>query len=716
MLGTLESLVEPSLLTCDSGVTVWGNLAARNLLGLGRESQSPQIFLSSEHSLPALISAAEAECQRGSVSLRSALVVRLPSREHIRLPVLIQPLGPFESPGRVWWILLDVMGRSKEDTSLLLLRSLESLPIAIYLADREFHIRYVNPAFEALSGRSRSEVLGTDARRLRSNRIDSIQLWDQWSTLGAGRPWQGCILDRRPDGGLFDSDLTVVPLLDSDNRTHAYFALQRDMTGKRWSETEHLDRLARLESAVRRQEDELARIREISQLLHEQLDREETLRLILVAVTAGDGFRFNRAFLLLVDENEPVLRGSMAVGPSNQEEAGRIWGELGRLRRGETLRETLRAYRRGSEKDEGADAAVNSLVRNLEIAMCEEDCSVIQSLQDERPRLVNRWGETSPTDDRIFEQLGNEQFAILPMQRDGRPVGVVIVDNAITRRPIETEDLEVLDLFAEQAAIAITNASLHEEVSRHLIEREMAYAELEAQHKRLVEAEKLAALGKMAAIVAHEIRTPLACIGGYARSLLSRMQADAGSRGDLDIIVDEVQRLESVIEDLLYYAKPREPRRRPVNIEKLIESVLARFELMVVEDGVELERRYVTDAPEISVDERMVRQVLINVINNAVEAMASETGSAAAGQEPCNRLLIQTRIGEGLFSIDIEDTGIGIPNEQHKHIGEPFVSSKPRGTGLGLYISKRIVDDHDGTFSIVSRVGEGTRVSIGLPM
>ena len=716
LIGTLESLIEPSLLCLNVGEAVWGNLAARNLLGLRRGVQSPDEFLLESSALSALIAKAEACCRAGRFAHHSTLSLRLPTREHIRLPVSVQPLG---WPGRshsAWWILLDVMGRAREDTSLLLLRGLESLPIAAYLADRNFQIRYVNPAFEELSGRSRSEVLGADARRLRSNRIDSALLWDLWSTLSAGRPWQGSILDRRPDGGLFDSDLTVVPLLDVESHPHAYFGLQRDMTGKRWSEAEHLQRLDRLETAVHRQEDELARIREISELLHEQLDREETLRLILVAVTAGDGFRFNRAFLLLAEEGEPVLRGSMAVGPSNQEEAGRIWSELARLPRGETLRQTLRAYRRGSEPDELTDAEVNRLVRSLEIPFCEEESSVIQAVREEQPRLVNRWGETTPADDRVFEHLGNEQFAVLPMLRDHRPVGAVIVDNAITRRPIETEDLEVLDLFAEQAAIAITNASLHEEVSRHLIERETAYAELEAQQKRLVEAEKLAALGRMATIVAHEIRTPLACIGGYARSLVARMPSEGPAQADLGIIVDEVQRLESVIEDLLYYAKPLEPRCRPADINQLIEAVLTRFELMVTEGDVVLERQFDPDAPQADVDERMLRQVLINIINNAVEAMAVGWDAPEAQSDRAKRLVIRTRAEDGILAIEVEDTGIGIPADRRKQIGEAFVSGKPRGTGLGIYISKRIVDDHNGTFRIDSRAGEGTTVTIELPL
>ncbi len=720
----LESLVEPSLLCHPDGRTVWGNLAARGLLGLPEGVCDPAGFLVNPETLVRLLEEAEAARGHEKGAHRAMLSIRFPSREVTHLSASIQPLCLGQS-GILWWLVLDMAGHSAVDTGLALLRGIENITTAVYLCDRNGRIRYVNRAFEAMTGQARDTVLGADARQLRSNRMETSLLHAMWAAAYAGQPWQGQVVDRRPDGGLFDSDLTILPLLNPEGLPEVFFCVQRDMTGQRWPESERLERLNRLETSVRRQEEELGRIREISQLLHEQLDREETLHLILIAVTAGEGFRFNRAFLLLADESGSVLRGSIAVGPANQEEAGRIWSELSRLPQGQTLRETLRAYRHSTAHKEETDPEVNRFVQELVISFEQEDSSLIHALREERPLLVNQGDDNSESDRAVFERLGCEQFAVLPMLRDHRPVGAVIVDNAITRSPINEEDLEVLDLFAEQAAIAITNASLHEEVSQHLTEREVAYAELESQHQRLAESEKLADLGKMAAIVAHEIRTPLACIGGYARGLARRMPDDDAGQGDLAVITEEVQRLEQVVEDLLYYAKPRDPKRRPTDINQTLEGVLGRLEGVLEESGLGLDLSLDPTLPSVRADERLIRQVLINVIGNAVESFPERDFTSRPGGQPESegpeqpgdrRLSIQTHADDGWITIAVRDSGDGIPERGIADIQKAFVSSKPRGTGLGLYISKRIMDDHNGTLKIRSEENVGTTVTIGLPV
>jgi len=219
--------------------------------------------------------------------------------------------------------------------------------------------------------------------------------------------------------------------------------------------------------------------------------------------------------------------------------------------------------------------------------------------------------------------------------------------------------------------------------------------------ERANQQERLASLGKVVAGVAHEIRNPLTSISCYIQLW---QKTHSPSPKSIKTIHEEVTRLESLVAQLLYFAKPAEVRFTPCDINQLVEKVLqfftdihlARFKI-ITEPGEEL--------PRALVDPEQIERVLMNVIFNACQAM-SEGGA----------LKIRTSYDamENTVIVSISDTGCGISEEDLKRLFDPFFSTREKGTGLGLAIAYEIIQAHGGQIKVESRVGEGTTFHICL--
>jgi PAS domain S-box-containing protein len=225
--------------------------------------------------------------------------------------------------------------------------------------------------------------------------------------------------------------------------------------------------------------------------------------------------------------------------------------------------------------------------------------------------------------------------------------------------------------------------------------------QLEAE---VLQAGQLAALGRMAAHISHEIKNPLMLIGGFARQVLKGLdQEPQKSREKLRIIVDEIGRLEDFLAEVGSYAKLSEPRKQAGDLNALIQEVCDRLAPVIQESGISLSLKLDPHLPQMRFDPVYLRQVFLNVAKNAVEAMAD--GGA---------LTITSGLREGRLLVQIADTGKGIPPEDQDKIFQPFFSTKSKGTGLGLAISRKITEAHQGEITIDSETGRGTRVNIFL--
>lgn len=260
-----------------------------------------------------------------------------------------------------------------------------------------------------------------------------------------------------------------------------------------------------------------------------------------------------------------------------------------------------------------------------------------------------------------------------------------------------------------------------ERLNRELLEKserlERAYQELQHAQERLVRSEKLVAIGKMSAKVAHEIRNPLSAIHLNAELLEDEIQHLQGASkeeaaGLLTAIKAQVQALAELTEEYLRFARMPEPKLTPEAINEIVAELVEFLKPEGAERGVNLEVRLSPDLPLTLVDRHQLRQALLNIARNAFEAMAD--GGC---------LLIETRRtgrgspgDEGLVEVSLTDTGCGIPPEHRDRIFEPFFTTKDQGTGLGLTITRQIVEQQGGTITCESVPGKGTTFTISLPL
>jgi PAS domain S-box-containing protein len=228
--------------------------------------------------------------------------------------------------------------------------------------------------------------------------------------------------------------------------------------------------------------------------------------------------------------------------------------------------------------------------------------------------------------------------------------------------------------------------------------------ERKRMEEELLRSERLAVLGKMAAHIGHEIKNPLMLIGGFARQVLKEIAQDPQKNQEkLQIIVDEVKRLEDFLVEVGSYAKFSEPQKSLGNLNALIQETCQRLEPALLEKNIELLVELDPNLPEILFDPAHMRQVILNIAKNGIEAMG-----------PGGTLTVATGRQEARVFVQISDTGAGIPPEIQEKIFQPFFSSKSKGSGLGLAISQKIIEAHQGEITIDSEPQKGTRVTIFL--
>ncbi|OGR30799.1 MAG: hypothetical protein A2139_07280 [Desulfobacca sp. RBG_16_60_12] len=222
--------------------------------------------------------------------------------------------------------------------------------------------------------------------------------------------------------------------------------------------------------------------------------------------------------------------------------------------------------------------------------------------------------------------------------------------------------------------------------------------------EELLRSERLSALGRAAAHINHEIKNPLMLIGGFARQVLKDLPGDLEKdKEKLQIMVDEVQRLESFLAEVGSYAKISEPQKRLGDLNALVQETCHRLEPAIQEKGITLRLELDHDLPQVRFDPLHLRQVILNIAKNGIEAMP-EGGTLT---------MVSGRQAGGVF-VQISDTGEGMPPEILEKIFQPFFSTKPKGSGLGLAISQKIMEAHQGKITIESEPGKGSRVTLFL--
>ena len=223
-----------------------------------------------------------------------------------------------------------------------------------------------------------------------------------------------------------------------------------------------------------------------------------------------------------------------------------------------------------------------------------------------------------------------------------------------------------------------------------------------ARHKRL------AALGKLSAGIAHEIRNPLSSIRGLAQFVYNSFSKTDERKEDLNTIIQEVDRLNKLVVQVLDFAKLKKPNLIPFSLNDLIRKIAELFKLEIKDKQIKFSLELSPDISQIQADEDQVRQILMNVIINAIQAIPKK-GEIKIKTEKC---LLR---GEPAIKLIIEDSGIGIPEKDFNQIFDPFFSTKDKGSGLGLSIVYKLIEAHQGEIKVESKEGEGTKFVIFLP-
>jgi two-component system, NtrC family, sensor kinase len=240
------------------------------------------------------------------------------------------------------------------------------------------------------------------------------------------------------------------------------------------------------------------------------------------------------------------------------------------------------------------------------------------------------------------------------------------------------------------------------------LERKVAEraAEMRAIQTQMLQAEKLAAIGKLAAGVAHEINNPLTGVLTNASLLLQDTPAGDPDRADLQTIVDETMRCRKIVKGLLEFSRQAKPQTQPLELNQVIEDVLGLVKNQASFRNIVLEMALDPDLPAVMADRDQMRQVVLNIVLNAAEAMPGG-----------GRLRLASTFDRaaGRARIEAKDTGSGIPEEIQARMFEPFYTTKKTGTGLGLAIAYGIVEEHKGRLRVDSAPGRGTTMIIELP-
>ncbi len=251
------------------------------------------------------------------------------------------------------------------------------------------------------------------------------------------------------------------------------------------------------------------------------------------------------------------------------------------------------------------------------------------------------------------------------------------------------------------------NESVTVGVFKDMREKRGIERELHKTREALVQAEKLAAMGRLTSQIAHELNNPIYGIMNTLELLKTEVPPGSKRRSLLELSLAETVRLSEMLRNMLSFSKPEQEKRMPVKINELIEGILLVMEKQMREANVRVTTAFSDDIPEIMASANQIRQVVLNVVKNAKESMPSG-----------GTLFVRTLPGNGNVRIIIKDTGVGIPEAFKDKIFEAFFTTKQkvRGAGLGLSVCYGIVKGHGGEMSVESEVGKGTAFIISLPV
>ncbi|MEI9478317.1 MAG: GAF domain-containing protein [Deltaproteobacteria bacterium] len=400
--------------------------------------------------------------------------------------------------------------------------------------------------------------------------------------------------------------------------------------------------------------------------LMETLDIDEILRLVLEGVTKNIGF--DRARLYLVNEKKNILECKMAVGVDEDR--------------------------------------IKGVVLSLE----QSDSVVARSIFERKPFVIPDAQNDPRVNPIMKEKFNLHSLIVIPLFAKDRALGAIAADHIEPGKNITKQTLESVMTFAQQAGLAIHNAFMYQELktfSRQMEEKiQRTTADLRKTEAQLIRSEKLAALGQLAAGIAHEIRNPLTSINILIHSLREKPSDEEHHREDLRVIEEEIHRINEIVGQFLRFAKPAPPLLQEADVLSLFEETLQLLKPQIEKQRISVQKEFHSLPPTV-LDREQMKQVILNLLLNALQAMPGGGRLRLSGQVLEDNRWIQ---------LSVQDTGVGIPPEDMNKLFDPFFSTKEGGVGLGLSIAHRIIDQHRGKIQMESTPGQGTLFTLWLPI
>jgi two-component system, NtrC family, sensor histidine kinase HydH len=521
-----------------------------------------------------------------------------------------------------------------------------------------------------------------------SEKMDSISSF-MCIALNFKGPYQGrlCVYEKIPLGGeaapLFtEDDLSVLSTIGNIIAN----SLENALTFQK------IEGLARKNERMVRN---LSALYQIDSAMMTSTSLKDLPQIILEAITLKEGLGFNRAILFLADEDRKILtpmawsiQRESNQDPSLEKQEGLPGNKLS----GFLVSQAAQMRNTRQEADQG--------VHTIKVPLTKDSGILARTFLEGKTFLIDHISEDPRINKELAERLSLDSFASIPIYAKDKVVGVIEVDNFMDNHPITEEDLYLLSMLSHQAGLALENARLYAFI-------EKTNEELKVVRERLIDSEKMVAIGEMASGLAHEIRNPLVSIGGFARRLYKKFPGDEQVQSYFQVIINEVERLEKILNEIMDFSQDPRGNYKEWDLNQIVEDALGLIQRELDEGNIKVEKQW-GKVPKIFGDNSQLGHVFYNLFLNSCQAMSRG-----------GLLTVRTYLDKGpdrvWVTCQIKDTGGGIQPDVLHNIFNPFFTTKDHGSGLGLPIVHKIVTRHNGEVDIDNRPGEGASFLIKFP-
>jgi PAS domain S-box-containing protein len=583
----------------------------------------------------------------------------------------------------------------------------------VAITDEKGIITFVNKRFIEISGYEEHELLGQNHNILNSGFHPSDFFKNLWKTIGSGEIWKGEIRNKAKNGSYYWVDTTIVPFLNRKGKPYQYVSIRSDITNRKLAEENVINTLKDIKDikfaldqssivaitdqkgAITYVNDKFCEISKYSEeeligqdhkLLNSNHHPKEFFKELWKTIGSGEVWKgeiCNRA------KDGSIYWVDTTIVPFLNEK-GKPYQYIA-IRTDITARKKTKEQLKNALKemtdfkfalDQSAIVAFTDekgIITSVNDNFCEISKYSREELIGQDHRILNSGTHSKEFFKELWRRIGTGHVWKGEIQNRAKDGSIYWVDTTIV--PFIHENGKPYQY------IAIRNDITERKRTEEIIHRQ----------------DKLAAVGQLAAGVAHEIRNPLTSMRGYTE-FLSLDETDPQRKEFLDIILDEIERVNNIVEEFMVLAKPKAIELEEKNIIPVIKNVVSMLEFEARKRNVRLHLECQEEIIQVECDENRLKQVFLNFIKNGIEAMPNG-----------GDLIVRTSINNQNVQISIQDTGVGISEEKLKKLGEPFYTTKKNGNGLGLMVSFKIIESHNGRVYVESELNKGTTFNILLP-